>query len=153
MKTVRNIFLVLLITVSLAAGCDTGPPKGTPVAAADGQVRIDVSGIAPGDTEFFRYESAEGGVAVFLVARTPGGELKAAFDACITCYPHEKGYRAEENCVVCVYCDTRFSLDELGTGRGNCIPVALGFVREGEYVVIAEADLAAGGKYFPGLRN
>jgi len=149
MNIIRYITSVMLIFVALTAGCESGPPKGMPVEAVDGMVRIDISGITPGETKFYRYEPDGGGTSVFMVARTRKGDIKAAFDACVTCYPHRKGYRAEEDCVVCAYCDTKFSLDELGTGKGNCIPVELKFVMEGDDVVIRETDLVAGSRYFP----
>jgi uncharacterized membrane protein len=151
MVTMRLIILAAALAALITAGCGSGPQKGVPVTAANGEVRIDVSGISPGETSFFRYESAGGAVSVFLVSRTGSGELKAALDACVTCYPHEKGYRAEEDCVVCIYCDQKFTLDELGTGRGNCIPVALGYEPDGGHIVMREQELIEGSRYFPSL--
>jgi len=147
----HTIYLIIITLLASAAftGCNAGPPKGTPVSAKDGLVRIDASQIKPGEVRFYRYEPKGGGLAVFMLARTDSGDIKAAFDACITCYPHRMGYRSEDDCVVCVYCGTRFRLDELGTGKGNCIPVELKFEQDGDAVFISEADLIAGSRYFP----
>jgi len=142
-----------LFAALVTSGCSGGDerPSGEPVTPKDGVVRIDVSPIKPGETRFYQYEPKGGGIAVFMLARTDAGAIKAAFDACITCYPHNMGYRASDGCVVCAYCGTTFRLDELGTGKGNCIPVELAFEQDGDYVVIKESDLREGMSYFAGL--
>jgi len=153
---VKYVFCLLVITVfaaAVSAGCGERPPKGTPVSARDGVVRIDAATIKPGETRFFRYEPKDGGLAVFMVARTDSGAIKAALDACITCYPHGMGYTAEDGCVICAYCGTRFDIDELGTGKGNCIPVELAFEPDGSDVIIREPDLRAGMGYFSGYAD
>lgn len=146
LKAGAVVVMLLLAVVSLI-GCTANKPKGSPVVPEGGVFRIDASGIGRGEVRFFRYDTAGKGV-VFLVARSPQGDIKTAFDACITCYPHKRGYRVEKDCVVCVFCDTPFRIEELDQGKGNCVPIKIEHTLEGSYVVIGRSDIEAGAAWF-----
>lgn len=139
--------LLAAILAAVLAGCGPGQAKGTAVAPHDGVFRLDVSGIKGGEVRFFNYATG-GKSVVFFVARTQGGEIRTAFDACITCYPHKMGYRLEAGSVVCVKCGTAFGLDELGRGKGNCVPIAIEHRLDGDGIVIDEAVIISGARWF-----
>jgi len=90
----------------------------------------------------------DGKQVVFMVAKTRSGDIKTAFDACITCYPHRQGYRADPGCVVCRYCGTSFQIDDLDKGIGNCIPIAVPHDISGQNVIIRQSDIEAGSRWF-----
>lgn len=145
----RFVFLVSCGALALftAASCSGGPSGEEAVLPRDGVFRIDASRIGRGDVRFYRYK-ASGKDVVFMVARTREGEIKTAFDACITCYPHGKGYRCEKGRVVCVYCGTAFDLEELGVGKGNCVPIAIEHTMDGDTVLIGQSLIETGAKWF-----
>ncbi len=128
-------------------GCSSGKVKGTTVTPDDGLFRIDASGISPEEVRFFNY-AADGKSVVFFLARTRDGDIRTAFDACITCYPYKRGYRCEEGRVVCVQCNTAFGLDELSRGKGNCVPIAIEHTLDGETVVIDKSIIISGARWF-----
>ncbi|MBI5696649.1 MAG: DUF2318 domain-containing protein [Nitrospirae bacterium] len=139
--------VLLVIVLALFPACAAKKDKGEPVIPENGVFRIDASGIGKGEVRFFRYETVGKGV-VFFVARSPQGDIKTAFDACITCYPHKKGYRQEEDCVVCIFCDTPFRIEELEQGKGNCVPIRIEHTLDGNAVVIERPAIEAGAAWF-----
>jgi len=136
-----------LFVSTILFACTQGHEKGTIIEPQGDVFRIDASGIMPGDVKFYRYTVGKRTV-VFLVARTNDGQLKTAFDACITCYPHRKGYACESGRVVCVYCGTAFELEELGVGRGNCVPIQIKHTIDGNDVIIDRSTIEAGARWF-----
>ena len=96
---------------------------------------------------FFRY-AAGGKEVVFLVAKDKNGDIKTAFDACITCYRHKQGYTQDADCVVCTYCGTTFDIEKLDKGLGNCVPIRIKHQLEGDTVTITQAEIEAGEKWF-----
>lgn len=139
---------VTAVTLSLfLTACGKSPAKGEPIMPRDGVFTIDASAIDKGGLKFFRYDVGRKSV-VFMVAKTKTGEIKTAFDACITCYPHMKGYRFESGRVVCVYCGTPFEFDELGRGKGNCIPIQIEHNLDGSTILIEKSIIESGARWF-----
>jgi uncharacterized membrane protein len=136
----------VIICMSCLTAC-SGAPKGEAVLPKDGVFSFDARNFAAGEVKFYRYE-AGGKRVTFFIARAPSGEIRTAFDACVTCYPYRMGYKAKEGCVVCANCDTVFKLDELGTGKGNCIPIAIPHRLEGDTLTISLKDIEVGAKWF-----
>jgi len=141
----------LLITLSVilfvfAPACGQRP-KGEPLAPIDGVFTVDANGIKNGTAKFFSYNKG-GKDVVFFVARSRSGNIKTAFDACITCYPHRKGYRQEADRVVCIYCGTAFEIEDLDEGKGNCIPIKISHRLAGDKVVISQEEINRGVAWF-----
>jgi uncharacterized membrane protein len=137
---------VILCMTSFLTACG-GAPKGEAVLPKDGVFSFNAREIGAGDVRFYRYDGGRKRVT-FFIARTPSGEIRTAFDACVTCYPYKMGYKVGNGCVVCVYCNTAFKLDELGTGKGNCIPIAIPHHIEGDTLTINQKDIEAGERWF-----
>lgn len=141
------ITLTALAAAFAITGCGPDLDRYEPLAPAGGEFIIDASSIRPGEVRFYRY--AYSGTEVrFLAARTASSEIRTAFDACVSCYTYYKGYVCTDGSVVCVQCDTTFELDELGVGKGNCLPVKLSHRLEGDKLIIALSDVESGAYLF-----
>jgi uncharacterized membrane protein len=139
--------LAVLIAAVMLSACQDSSSKGLGIVPQGGEFRINASGFKPGEVRFFRYPVGKKTV-IFLVAMTKDREFKTAFDACITCYPHKKGYKCETGRVVCVNCGTAFELDELGVGKGNCVPIQIKHTLEGKDILINRTTIEAGARWF-----
>ncbi len=147
MKHTKLFVLFILAVVSLTASSCGGKAKGELIAPNGGVFTIDASDIGKGEVRFFRRE-AGGKPVVFMVARDEYGDIKTAFDACITCYPHKQGYRVQEDSVVCIYCGNTFRIESLDKGIGNCMPIKIEHTMDGVKVIIRQQDIDAGAKWF-----
>ena len=145
MKKILAAIFLALILVSLFA-CER-KPRGVELAPREGKFIINTAGFEKGTVRFYSHHFG-GKDIVFLVARSEDGGFKTAFDACITCYPHRMGYRAEKGCVVCIYCNTAFRIDSLDTGVGNCVPIKIPSRVEGNNLIISQGDVEAGAEWF-----
>jgi len=140
-------YMLIISAVILSFPACSNKNKGEELVPAGGRFEINVSRLEKGGARFFRHRFKDKNI-VFMVARAGNGELKAAFDACITCYPHRMGYMSEKGCVICRYCDTSFSIENIDTGVGNCVPIKIPSRLEGENLVISQSDIEAGAKWF-----
>lgn len=144
-----------LLAMSVAAalffstGCGSPRHGVYPVLQEEGGlIRVDLSLIESNSGRFFTYLSPSGRNVDFFVYKDSSGSPRAVLDACRSCYRWKRGYRLEEDHVVCSKCDLRFPLDGLAEGTGACIPIGLPGIREGGTFVISVSDLKAGEKYF-----
>ena len=146
MRTLITYTFAISALLAILCSC-SAPPKGQLVLARDGVVSIDTRALARGQARFYHYNK-DGKDIVFFVARPDTGEVKVAFDACVTCYPNKKGYRLEAGSVVCIHCGTAFKIDELDVGKGNCIPIKIRHTTRGDTVLIDQKDIEAGACWF-----
>ena len=145
-RAVAALILAALLAIFNVQACSL-KPKGERVSARDGVVSIDGKQVGSGAVRVFRYPAA-GKEVVFFVARSRSGEIRTAFDACVTCFPNHMGYRQEGDCLVCIFCNTSFRMDELDKGKGNCVPIKINNRLEGDRVLIDQKDLEAGSAWF-----
>ncbi len=145
MKKIAAAIILTVLVASLFA-C-ARKPKGEELTPVQGRFVIDARSFEKGEVRFYRH-SYMGKEIGFLVARGEDGSFKTAFDACITCYPHRMGYRSEKGCVVCIYCNSVFRIEELDTGIGNCVPIKIPSRLEGDKLVISQSDVEEGIKWF-----
>lgn len=114
----------------------------------DGYLYIPVSG---GEAQFFQYTFDNGSGATdinFFVLESSDGVMRAAFDACDVCFRAQKGYRQDGDVMVCNNCGQRFDSVLINVEKGGCNPSPLKRRVDGDYVVIAEADIQTGAVYF-----
>ncbi|MCX8163140.1 MAG: DUF2318 domain-containing protein [Candidatus Micrarchaeota archaeon] len=87
----------------------------------------------------------------FFVLKASDGSIKTAFDACDVCYPYKKGYRQEDNYMVCNACGNKFLIDMLGKENkagGGCWPVYLPSFVFNNSLLIKKSDLEQGIRLF-----
>jgi len=80
----------------------------------------------------------------FFAIKADDGSLRTALDACDVCYASDKGYRQEEDYMVCNNCGLRFAVGGLGTENknpGGCWPSYLPNVIEGDNIIIQRSNL------------
>jgi uncharacterized membrane protein len=145
------IVLALLLVVGLTvAGWTTfAAPKGgfTAVTASAGQIAIPLSQVSDGKAHYFSYQG-DGATINFFVLKSNDGVVRAAFDTCDVCYRAKKGYRQDGNDMVCNNCDMRFASDKINEVKGGCNPAPIERTMANGQLLIAEADLVAGARYF-----
>lgn len=146
-KKIRMALATALIAALMLMGCSGGRSVGERISPEDGVFAIDAGEFKPGDVRIYHYDTGVKTV-VFLVAMTSAGKFKTAFDACVTCYPYKKGYECREGRVVCRQCGTAFELDELGTGKGNCIPIHIEHRIEAGKLLIDRSVIEGGAKWY-----
>jgi uncharacterized membrane protein len=114
----------------------------------DGTVVIDVSALGPSQVRFFHFLNSANQEVRFFVGRDPGGAVLAAFDANDLCAKTKRGYRHEGEWLVCNKCDKAFRLAEVNAGHGGCSPVPVVHRVDGGRVILTEADILKGWRYF-----
>jgi high-affinity iron transporter len=118
----------------------------TPVApGADGAVRIPLASFK--GQALRRFVVTLGGQTVRFIAVPVDaqGHIATAFDACLVCGP--RGYYQEGGNIVCLHCGSLIYPPSIGR-QGGCNPIPLASRVEAGDLVLAAADLAAGGRHF-----
>jgi uncharacterized membrane protein len=117
------------------------------VSAEAGVVNIPVNEISDGKAHFYAY--AQGGKEIrFFVLKSSDGIIRAAFDACDVCFERRKGYRQEDDLMVCDNCGQRFPSVKINELKGGCNPAPLDREVVGGHVVLNAGDIELGGYYF-----
>jgi uncharacterized membrane protein len=144
------IGLLLIVGLAVAGWTAVAVPKGgfAVVTANAGQVAIPLQQVNDGKAHYFSYKG--GGATInFFVLKSGDGVIRAAFDACDVCYRAKKGYRQEGSEMVCVNCNMRFASDKINEVKGGCNPAPLERTIAKDQLLIAEAALLSGARYFP----
>jgi uncharacterized membrane protein len=100
---------------------------------------IDTSKLEASVPKFYTFRFHNKNINFFVI-KMPD-KILSFLDACASCYPHKKGYRYENDAIVCRYCNTKFPINKLEEGLGNCYPIKIeGRMGNGQYLIPA-ADL------------
>ncbi|GAB6127052.1 Fe-S-containing protein [Humidesulfovibrio idahonensis] len=126
------------------AGLFGGPPE---VKAQAGAVKIPVADVSDGKAHFYNFKTGGKNVQFFVI-KSKDGQLRTALNACDVCFPAKKGYTQQGDYMVCNNCGQKFHSSRVMDVKGGCNPSPLARTIDGKNVVIREADLAAGVKYF-----
>ncbi len=134
-----NLGLTFLAAVSFLifslSGCSKPPSYPAPQRAGD-DIVIEASNLKLEVPKFYTYRF-QGKYVNFFVIKMPDTIL-SFLDACASCYPHKRGFRCEDNDVVCRYCDVRYPISKLDKGLGNCYPIRIeGRTENGKYLIPA----------------
>jgi uncharacterized membrane protein len=139
--------LALLLFSNLTrahAGFFGGPAE---VKAKAGAVTIPVADVADGKAHFYTFKT--GGKDVkFFVIKSKDGVIRTALDACDVCYRAKKGYTQEGDVMVCNNCGMKFHSTKIMEVKGGCNPSPLARTVDGKNVILREADIVAGAKFF-----
>jgi len=138
------VFILLVTAQFIYAKSTSALSPATPVTFTNGEVRIPLSQVNDGELHRFSAVTDTGEIR-FWMWKKPDGKLATLFDACEIC--GSVGFYKDGNSIVCKNCAAPINPQTVGQ-PGGCNPVPLKSVESGDYVVITQADLAAGGKYF-----
>jgi len=113
-----------------------------------GFVRLDTKELRPLEVRFYRFLNSGNQEVKFFVGRDGDGLLQVAFDAAESDYKRKRGFRQDGEWLVNNKCDTALRLAEVNAGAGGCRPVPLKHRLAGDQLVLAEADILQGWRYF-----
>jgi uncharacterized membrane protein len=159
-KTRSRTFLALSACAALLLGgaafffWHQGAADAEPVAkvvspeAGAREVTYDASLFADGQARFYQYRGKNGITVRYFVLKSSDGVIRAAFDACDSCWASGKGYEQQGDDIVCRNCRQHFASVKVNEVRGGCNPAPLRREVRGDEVVIRVADILDGGKYF-----
>jgi len=115
-----------------------------PVSIADGEVRVSVSRLA--DHQLHRFVANVNGAPVrFIAVLDSTDTVRASLDACLIC--GHQGYYQDGANVICRHCAAAIYVPTIGMA-GGCNPIRVDYRVEGETLIITEAALTEGAKYF-----
>ena len=118
------------------------------VGPKNGVVEVDVASLQPGQVRFFEFLNPGSQEVRFLVGRDRSGTLQVAFDAAENDFKRHLGFRQEGDWLVNNKCDTALKLEEINRGTSGCRPTPLKHRLVGQKLVLQEADILSGWRYF-----
>lgn len=157
-KKGRTAMLLLAVSVVLVIGIGAfllvrSPVGGTPVQTVatnqqGSEVTYPASLFDDGKARFYEYRTP-GGLAVrYFVLKSSDGVIRAAFDACDSCWHAGKGYYQKGDDMVCRNCQLHFASVKVNEVKGGCNPAPLARRVVDGTVVIRVEDITAGQGYF-----
>lgn len=118
-----------------------------PVTARNGEVKIPASALQGNKAGYFVYNGGGKDIRFFLI-KAGDGSVRAALDACTSCYHAKLGYRQEGEAMVCNNCGMGFHSTDVGTITGGCSPIPVQKRMDGQLLVLQVKELEDGAKYF-----
>src|SRR5438270_1425526 len=138
------LFITLITAEFVYAKSASKLSPATEVIFVNGQASIPLKTVYDGDLH--RFQAKENGLEIrFWLYQKPDGKIATVFDACEICGP--VGFFKGPNGVVCKNCAAPINGQSVGMA-GGCNPIPLHASVTGDAVIIAEADVAAGTRYF-----
>ena len=151
---IAAVGLVLVIAfVVVCVGSMSGEGSREPqFAAADtvptGDVALSTMTFEDGRVRFYRYVTGTGDQTRFFVIRSADGVVRAAFDACDSCYRQKRGFRQAGNHMICNACGRAILSQHVNVLKGGCNPAILEHTIEGDRLIIRTVALERGSRYF-----
>jgi uncharacterized membrane protein len=143
------LFVAAIVAADLALEGGFGRAGYERVRPDDaGRVVLDVSDLEPGAVRFYRFLNYGNQEVRFLVGRDRDGELQVGFDASETHSKLGRGFRHEGEWLVDNKCDSAVRLESVNEGGRGCRPVPLAHRLDGDRLVLTEADILRGWRYF-----
>ena len=140
-----SFLFILLVTAEFiyAKSVNTLSPA-TAVTFVDGKATIPLSQVS--DHDLHAFAATVNGINIrFWLYQKPDGKIATVFDACQICGP--VGFHKGPNGVVCRNCAAPINSQSVGTA-GGCNPIPLQATVTSDAIIITEADVAAGTRYF-----
>jgi uncharacterized membrane protein len=114
----------------------------------NGEIRLPVAALAPGDVRFYRFLNPGNQEVRFFVGRDRNGALQVAFDAAENDFKRKLGFRHEDGWLVNNKCETALRLEEVNAGTSGCRPAPLQHRLDGTTLVLTEGDVLRGWRFF-----
>ncbi len=115
---------------------------------AGGLVRIDVSDLQRLQVRFYRFLNSGNQEVRFLVGRDENEVIQVGFDAGSTHVKLRRGFSYQDGWIIDNKCETTTRLSTLNEGGRGCRPVPIEHRVEGDELLITEADMLQGWRYF-----
>ncbi|MCP3995770.1 MAG: DUF2318 domain-containing protein [bacterium] len=142
-------FAGLFLGVQLASDAWLKRPNFERIRPDDaGEVRIDVSGLDRLQVQFYRFLNAGNQEVQFLVGRDSEGVVQVGFNANPQHYKTRRGFSYQDGWIVDNKCETTTRLSAINKGGRGCKPAALKHRVVGDELVLREADILEGWRYF-----
>lgn len=122
--------------------------RAVQLASAGADAVFAAAQFADGQARFYRHVTSTGREIRFFVIQSADGVLRAAFDACDTCFREKRGYRQEGDVMVCNNCGQKFRSNDINVLRGGCNPAPVEVTASAGEVRITAAALEQGSTYF-----
>jgi len=147
----KKAILLFVLSLAVVSGCHKKPEYTTLTETGD-YLRLDTAGLSEGQPHFYSFMHEGKKIDFFVIkgggtAANMGGGTAAYFDACMKCYPHRLGYRAEGDRLVCRACGIGYSFENI-SGVGSCYPIRLDGRAEGNAYLIRKDKIIEGERYF-----
>lgn len=139
---------VVLVYVIVSGSRASSQVAITEIAGAGSDVTLPVATFADGAARFYRYTTTAGREVRFFVMKSSDGVVRAAFDACDTCYRERKGYHQQGDVMVCNNCRRTFRSVDINVLQGGCNPAPLERTVVGDQLVLTAASIELGAMYF-----
>ena len=143
-----GVLLGVLVYIIGFRGQAVTPEMEAAIKAPGADVTLPVATFADGAARFYRYTTAAGREVKFFVMKSSDGVVRAAFDACDTCYRERKGYHQQGDVMVCNNCARTFPSVNINVLEGGCNPAPLDRTIVGDRLVLKAASLELGATYF-----
>jgi high-affinity iron transporter len=138
------LFILMVTAEFVYAKKASALSPATEVTFVQGQVSIPLSQVYDGDLH--RFQANTGGAPVrFWLYQKPDGKIATVFDACEIC--GAVGFYKASTGVVCKNCAAPINPQSVGMA-GGCNPIPLKATVTADAVIISEADVAGGARYF-----
>jgi uncharacterized membrane protein len=145
---VVTFFIAAVLVADWAIELRSGRSKAARVMPKNGVVELDLARLAAGQARFYQFINPANQEVRFFVARDRSGKLQVAFDAAENDYKRKLGFRQEGDWLVNNKCDTALRLEEVNAGTSGCRPAPLKHRLMGQKLVLQEADVLTGWRYF-----
>ena len=138
MKTKILVGILLIATVFIA-GC-----TGNKISTSRSGEALTIS-LSELSSKAKFYTLNDDGIAIrYFAVLGSDGKPRTGFDACDVCYRSQKGYRQEENYMICNNCGNKYQINGLGTKNtkgGGCWPGYLPSNVESGSLLIKNSDI------------
>ncbi len=139
------LFLICFFLLISLSSCSSKAGYIAP-RQQDGKVILNTESLEEMTPVFYSVDLENVRVDFFIVK--VDGAIESYMDACKNCYRHKKGYKIDDDEVICIHCGNRYGLDTLKASRTSCYPLPLKGKMEGGMYVIALTDIVDAGRFF-----
>jgi uncharacterized membrane protein len=153
------VFIVLVTAQFIYAKSTSSLSPATEVTFTNGELRIPLAQVAGGELHRFAAHingtvngngsgtgtGNDGKTVRFWLFQKPDGKIATVFDACEICGP--VGFYRNSTGVICKNCAAPINPQSVGQ-PGGCNPIPLKATVAADTVIISQADLAAGSRFF-----
>ena len=157
-KSKAPLFITLIAALILAGGAvyllggekEAGPATATAAATQKSSTEFvyNSSDFSDGKAKYFSYKTPQGLDIRYFLLKSSDGVIRAAFDACDTCWAAGKGYRQEGDFMVCNNCGLRFSSVKINEVKGGCNPAPLTRTSSGDRIIVKVKDIIEQGSFY-----